>query len=115
MLPWPRMAEDLPGTSLYTGKIWTSRKGVSIHSEEASAKRNALSMSSGSYPGFAIQEPVHQKRRKFITAPKFSSSGKPKQYAIQPVMEQLRGLPKSYDEVRKMRSRACWSEGGVVQ
>jgi hypothetical protein len=53
----------------------------------------ALSMSSGSYSGLAIHEPIQQYRNESLIEPKISSSGKTEQYEIPPEMEQLRGLP----------------------
>ena len=82
MLPWPLMALEFHGVSFHTGSIKTTRKGISILSEETSACRTALSISSGSYFGSAMQNPVHWKRKEFVAAPKVSSSGKAEQYVI---------------------------------
>jgi hypothetical protein len=99
------MVEDLHGVSSHTGRIKTTRKGGSVHSEEARVWRTALSMSSASYSGFNIQEPIHRKRNVFITARNISSSGKAEQYVIPPFMEQLRGLPQKSDVIGNVRSR----------
>ena len=88
-----------------TGRIKTTRKGVPNDSEEASAWRTALSMSSGSYSGMAIDELVLRYRKESVIAPKISSSWKAEQYETPLVMEQLRGLPKSSVSVRNVRSR----------
>jgi hypothetical protein len=80
-------------------------KGVFVDYEEASAWRFALSMSSGSYSGLAIQELVHRKRNKSVIAPKILSFGKAEQYEIPMVMQQMRGLPNSSVLVGSVRSR----------
>ena len=100
--------------SSQTGRIKTTKKGESNDSDEASTWRTALSISSGSYSGLVIQEPVQLKRKEFISAPKVSSSEKAEQYVIPPVMEQFRGLLKSSVVVRNIISNACWSEDGVA-
>ena len=70
-------------------------------------------MFSGSYLGLAMQELVQRKRKRFMTAPKVSSSWKIEQYVIPPVIEQLRGLPNSYVVVRIVFSNA-WLSGGEL-
>jgi len=72
----------------------TTRNGVSVHLDEASAWSTTLSISSGSHSVLAMQELVHRKRKDVTSAPKISSSGKAEQYVMPPVMEQLRGLQK---------------------
>ena len=49
---------EFHGVSSQTRRIKTTRKGVFGDSEEASAWRAALNISSGSYSGLAIHEPV---------------------------------------------------------
>jgi len=83
------------------------QKRVSRDSEEASAWRTSLSISFSSYSGLAIHEPVQRYRNKSVIAQKISSSGKAERYEIPPVMEQLRGLPKSSLVVRNVHSNAC--------
>ena len=89
--------------------------GVFVHSGNASAQSTALSMSSGSYSGLAMNELIQRKRKKFMTAPKFSSSGKAEQYVIPLVIEQLRWLTKSSKVVRNVLSIACISGDWIAQ
>jgi hypothetical protein len=98
--------EEFHGVSSHTGRINTTRKGASGDSDEARACRTPLSISSGSYFGLAIHEPVQRYRKESVIAPKTSSSGKAEQYEIPPDMEQLRGFPKSSVSERNVRSRA---------
>ena len=107
MFWWLRIAAEFHGLSSPTGSIKTTRNGVFVDSEEASARRTALSIFSGTYSELDIHEPVHRKRKESVTAPNISFSGKAEQYVIPPVMEQLRGLPDNSIVVRKVRSRAC--------
>jgi hypothetical protein len=60
MFLWPRMKAQFHGVSSHTRRNITTRKGVSLHPDEASAYMTVLSMSSGSYSGLAMQEPVHR-------------------------------------------------------
>jgi hypothetical protein len=60
----------------------TTNKGVSLCSDDASACRTALCMSSGSYSGLTKHELVHRKRKDFRIAPKTASSGKAEQYIM---------------------------------
>jgi hypothetical protein len=60
MLWWPRIAAEFHGVYSQIGSIKTTRKGMSCFSEEARAWRTALSMSSGSYSGLVIHEPVQR-------------------------------------------------------
>ena len=115
MLWWPRIAAELHGVSSQTGNIKINRKGVSCDSEEERAWRTALSISSGSYSGLAIQEPVQRYRNESVVAPNISSSGKVEHYEIPLDMEQLRGLPKSSLSDRNVRSNACCRVGMVAQ
>ncbi len=89
------------------GKRKTTNKGESDDSNEASVWRTALSISSGSHFGLAIQELVKRDRKESAIAPKFSSSGKAEQYEIPPDMEQLRVLLKGSVLVRNVRPMAC--------
>ena len=106
MWPWPVIAVEFRGVSSHTGSITTTRNGVFVHSEDASGCITALSTSSGSYSGLAMQELVHRKRKKLMTAPKFTSPGKAEHYVIPPVMEQLRGLSNRSVLVRNILSSA---------
>ncbi len=115
MLWWPRIAVEFHGVSSHTGSIKTTRKGVSFASEEERAWRTALSISSGSYSGLAMHEPVQRYRNEFVVAPKISSSGNAEQYEIPPDMEQLRGLPKSSLSDRSVRSNVFCRVGMVAQ
>jgi hypothetical protein len=54
------------------------------------------------------------KRKEFMTASKFPSSGKVDQYLIPPGIEQLRGLSKSSVVVNNLLSSACLSGGGIA-
>jgi len=62
-----------------------------------------------------MQELVYRKKKEFMTAPKFSFSGKAEQYVIPSVIEQLRGPPKSSFVGRNVLSSACLSGGGIAQ
>jgi hypothetical protein len=115
MLWWLRIAAEFHGVSSQTGRIKTTKKGVFVDSEEASAWRTALSISSGSYSGLAIHEPVQRYRNKSVIAPKISSSGKAEHNEIPPDMEELRGLPKSSLLDRNVRPNACCSASVVAQ
>ena len=115
MLWWPRIVAQFHGVSSQAGRIKITKKRVSGDSKEASAWRTALSISFGSYSWLSIYELVQRYRNESMIAPKISSSGKADQYEIPPVMEQLRGLPKSSVMVRNVRYNACWSVSGVDQ
>jgi len=108
MLPWSLIAAEFHGVyvSSQNGSIMTTINGMSVHSDEASAWSTALSMSSRSYSGLAMQEMVHRKRKELMNVPNISSSGKAEQYVIPPVIEQLRGLPKSSGVMRNVDSSA---------
>ena len=101
--------------SSQTGSIKITRKGVSCASEQERAWRAALSISSGSYFGLAMHEPVQRYRNESVIEPKISSSGKGEQYEIPIDMEQLRGLPKSSLSARNVRSDDCYRVGMVAQ
>ena len=101
--------------SSQTGRIKTTKRGVFADFEEAIAWRTALSISSGSYSGLAIHEPVHRYRKESVFAPKISSSGKAEHYEIPLVMVKLRGLPNSSVLVMNVRSMACWRGVKVAQ
>ena len=58
MLWYPRIAVEFHGVSSHNGRTKTTRKRVSGDYEEARAWRTALSISSGTYSGLAIHEPV---------------------------------------------------------
>jgi hypothetical protein len=72
-------------------------------------------MSSGSYFGLAIHEPVQRKRTETVVAPKTSSSGKAEQYEIPLDIEQMRGLPNSSLSDKNVRSNAFCRVGMVAQ
>ena len=84
MLWWPRILAEFHGVSSHTGRIKTTRKGVSCISEEERAWRAALSISSGSYSGLAIHELVQRYKNESVIAPKTSSSGRFEQHEIPP-------------------------------
>ena len=79
MLWWPRIAAEFHGVSSQIGRISTTKKGVSCASEEARACRTALSMSSGSYSGLAIHEPLQRYEKASSMAPNASSALKAEQ------------------------------------
>ena len=81
------MAAEFHGVSSQIESINTTRKGVSCASKEEKAWRTALSISSDSYSGLAIHEPVHRYRNDSVVAPKISSSGNAEQYEISSDME----------------------------
>ena len=91
------------------------RNGSSVWSDADSAWRTALSMSSGSYYGLAMQDAVQRKLKELRIAPKLTSSGKAKQYVKPSVIEQLRGLPKSSVVVWNVYSIAVRRVGGIAQ
>jgi hypothetical protein len=104
----------IPRVSSKIGSIKTIRRGVSCVSEEERAWRTALSISSGSYSGLAIHEPVQRYRNESVVAPKISSSGNVEQYEIPSGMEQLRGLPSSSMSDWNVRSSVCCRVGMVA-
>ena len=106
---------ELHGVSSQTGRFKTTRKGVSADYEEASACRNSSSIFSGSYSWLAIHEPNQRYRKESVITSKISSFGKAEQYEIPLIIEQLRGLSKSFVLVRNVWSRAYWRVGKVVQ
>ena len=114
MLWWPRIAAEFHGVSSPTGSIKTTRKGVSCDSEEERAWRTALSISSGSYYGLAIHEPVHRYRNESVVAPKIPSSGNAEKDKIPPAMEHLRGIPNSSLPDSNVRPKACRRVGMVA-
>ncbi len=57
-LRWLRIPAEFQGISSQTGRTMTTKKGVVVCSDEPRAWRTAFRMSSGSYSGLAIQEPV---------------------------------------------------------
>ena len=115
MLWWPRIAAEFHGVSSQIGSIKITRKGASCDSEEERPWRTALSISSCSYSGLAIHEPVQWYRNESVVAPKISSSGKAEHYEIPHDMEQLRGLPKISLSDRDVRSNAFYRVDMVAQ
>ncbi len=75
----PLIEDEFYGVSSYTKRIKTTKKGVSLCSDDASACGTALNMSSSSYSGMAMRELVHRKRKEFRIAPKTASSGNAEQ------------------------------------
>ncbi len=57
-LRWLRIPAEVHGVSSQTGSTKTTKKGVVVFSEEERACRTAFLMSSGSYSGLAVHEPV---------------------------------------------------------
>ncbi len=88
---------------------------MSSASEEDRAWRTVLSISSGSYSGLAMHEPVQRYQNESVVALKISSSGNAEQYEIPLDMEQFRGLPKSSLSYRNVCSNACCNVGMVAQ
>jgi len=80
--------------SSHTGRIITAKKGLACASEEARAWQTALSMSSGSYSGLAVHEPVHLYEKASRMAPNASSALKAEQYDMSLDIEQGAGLTK---------------------
>ncbi len=70
MFSWPLMASEFHGVSSLIGSFKITINGVSVHSDDVSSCRTALSMSSGSYSGLVIQELVQGNRKGSLTAPK---------------------------------------------
>ncbi len=79
MLWWPRIAAEFHGVSSHIGRISTTKKGISCASEEARACKTTLSMSSGSYSGLAIHEPLQRYEKASSMAPNASSALKAEQ------------------------------------
>ncbi len=79
MLWWPRTAAEFQGVSSQTGRIRTTKNGVSCASEEARACRTALSMSSSSYSGLARHELVYLYEKESWMAPNASPALKAEQ------------------------------------
>jgi hypothetical protein len=73
------MEAEFQGVSSQTGRIKTTRKGVSLYSDDASTYMTALSMSSGSYPRLAIHELIHWERKELSIVLKTASSGNAEQ------------------------------------
>ena len=55
MLMWPRMEAKFHGVPFNNGRTITTKKGVALISDDTSAYRTTLSMSSGSYSGLAMK------------------------------------------------------------
>ena len=70
MLTWPPMEAEFHGVSSHTGRTRTTKKGVTLVSDDTSACRTALSMSSSSYSELAMQEFVNRNLKESIIAPK---------------------------------------------
>jgi hypothetical protein len=73
---WLRMEEEFHGMSSHTGRIRTNKNGFALVSDDASACRTTLSMSSGSYSGLAMEEVVHRNLKESSIVPKTVSFGK---------------------------------------
>jgi len=115
MLLCPLIASEVHGESSHARSTKTTRNGVFVCSDEASAWRTAFSMSYGSHSGFAMHEAVHRYRKESRIAPKLNSSGKAEQYVIPLVIGQLRGLPKSSVVERNVCSNALRRRVGIAQ
>ena len=74
MLLWARMEAEFHGLSSHIGTTRTT-KGVALISNDTSACRTVLSMSSGSYSGLTMKKFVHRNLKESIIAPKTVSSG----------------------------------------
>ena len=59
---WPLIKADFHGVSSQTGRIKTTRNGVSVDSDDMSVCMTALSMFSGLYSVLAMQELVKRKK-----------------------------------------------------
>ena len=57
---WPRMGAEFHGVSSKIERISTTKNGVSLLLDDASACRTAFSMSPGSYSRLAMQELVYR-------------------------------------------------------
>jgi hypothetical protein len=57
-LRWLRIPAEVHGVSSHTGSTKTTRKGVVVFSDDERACKTALFISSGSYSGLAVHEPV---------------------------------------------------------
>ena len=75
MLLWLRIESEFYGVSSHIGRTRTTKKGVALVSDDTCACRSALSRSSGSYSGLAMQEFVNRNMKEYIIAPKTVSSG----------------------------------------
>ena len=76
MLLCPQMDAEFQGVSSQTGRIITTKNEVSLVSDDTTAWMTALSVSSGSYFGLAIHEPLHRNWKGFRIAPNAVSPGK---------------------------------------
>jgi hypothetical protein len=92
--------------SSQTRRTRTTKKGASQLSDDESACMIVFNMSSGSYSGLAMQDPVHRNLKESIIAPKTASSGNAEQYVMPSNVDQLNGLPKSSEVVRNVESIA---------
>ena len=105
MLTWPRMEVEFHGVSTHTWRTKTTKKGVALVSDDTSACRTTLSMSSSSYSGLTLQEIVHRTLKESIIAPKTVSSENAEEQVMPSNIEQLiSGLPKSSEVVRNVDS-----------
>jgi hypothetical protein len=76
---WPLMGANVNGVSSQTRMTITTKDGVLLLSDETSACKSAINMSSCSYSEWAMQELVHRNYKKCMPAPKTASSGKVEQ------------------------------------
>jgi len=100
------MEAELQDVSSHTVRIKTTRKEVSLLSEDASACRTYLSMSSCSSSKLAMHERVNRKRKEIRISSKIASSRNAEQKVMLMLMEQFSGLPKSFVVVRNVDSIA---------
>ncbi len=59
-LLWLRIDAEYQGVSSQTGSNMTTKKGVVVSVDESRACRIEFLMSTGSYSGFAVHEPVRR-------------------------------------------------------
>jgi len=59
-LGWLRIAAEYHGLSSQMGSTRITRKGVVVSVDEARACSTAFRMSSGSYSGFAMHDPIRR-------------------------------------------------------
>jgi hypothetical protein len=87
--------------SSQAGRMKTTRSGLGDVVHEVGACKTALRMSSGSYSGLAMHDPVSRYLNELKWAPKLASSGNAVQYSTFGCMELFNGLAKSSKVVLK--------------
>jgi len=58
IITWPLMEAEFQEVYSHTGRITTTKNGVSVFSDDASAFKSAFCISSGSYYGLTMHELV---------------------------------------------------------